>query len=121
MPSLPRASLHSEHPRRLTGVPGSATLRDLQAETMAGKYLTDAKVAIFGAAGAIGSNLVQELLATGISSHVSMYDPFEKGLEGAAMEMFHCAFEGATIEYTTNAGDALKGAKYLISSGGAPR
>lgn len=88
---------------------------------MAGKYLTDAKVAIFGAAGAIGSNMAQEILATGISSHISMYDPFEKGLEGAAMEMYHCGFEGATIEYTTNAGEALKGAKYLISSGGAPR
>jgi malate dehydrogenase len=84
-------------------------------------YLTNAKVAIFGAAGAIGSNMVQELLATGISSHVSMYDPFEKGLEGAAMEMFHCAFEGATVEYTTDPAVALKGAKYLISSGGAPR
>src|SRR5438105_3542952 len=84
-------------------------------------YLTNAKVAIFGAAGAIGSNMVQELLATGLSSHVSMYDPFEKGLEGAATEMFHCAFEGATVEYTTDPGAALKGAKYLISSGGAPR
>ena len=84
-------------------------------------YLTNAKVAIFGAAGAIGSNMVQELLATGITSHVSMYDPFEKGLEGAAMEMFHCAFDGATIEYTTDPAVALKGAKYLISSGGAPR
>lgn len=88
---------------------------------MAGKYLTDQKVAIFGAAGAIGSNMVQELLATGISSHVSMYDPFEKGLEGAAMEMLHCAFEGATVEWTTDPGKALSGAKYLISSGGAPR
>src|SRR5947209_20432799 len=88
---------------------------------MAVPYLTNAKVAIFGAAGAIGSNMVQELLATGLTSHVSMYDPFEKGLEGAAMEMFHCAFEGATIEYTTNPADCLKGARYLISSGGAPR
>ena len=84
-------------------------------------YLTNSKVAIFGAAGAIGSNMVQELLATGLSSHVSMYDPFGKGLEGAAMEMYHCAFEGATIEYTTDPGECLRGAKYLISSGGAPR
>ena len=88
---------------------------------MAGKYLTDSKVAIFGAAGAIGSNLVQELLATGISSHVTMYDPFEKGLKGAVHEIFHCAFEGATVEFTTDPGVALKGARYLISSGGAPR
>ena len=50
-----------------------------------------------------------------------MYDPFEKGLEGAAMEMLHCGFEGATIEWTTDPGKALSGAKYLISSGGAPR
>jgi malate dehydrogenase len=88
---------------------------------MAAQYLTNAKVAIFGAAGAIGSNMVQELLATGLSSHVSMYDPFEKGLEGAAHEIFHCAFEGATVEYTTDPGACLKGARYLISSGGAPR
>jgi malate dehydrogenase len=88
---------------------------------MAGKYLTDSKVAVFGAAGAIGSNMAQELLATGVTSHIVMYDPFEKGLEGAAHEMFHCAFEGATVEYTTDPAVALKGTKYLISSGGAPR
>lgn len=88
---------------------------------MATKYLTNDKVAIFGAAGAIGSNMVQELLATGITSHVSMYDPFEKGLEGAAHEMLHCSFEGAKVEWTTNAAESLKGAKYLISSGGMPR
>ena len=84
-------------------------------------YLTKDKVAIFGAAGAIGSNMVQEILATGVTSHVAMYDPFEKGLEGAAHEMFHCAFEGARIEYTTSPAKALEGARYLISSGGAPR
>ena len=44
-------------------------------------YLTDEKVAVLGAAGAIGSNLAQSLLSSGTTSTVSMYDPFEQGLE----------------------------------------
>ena len=50
-------------------------------------YLTDEKVVVLGAAGAIGSNLVQTLLASGTTSCVAMYDPFEQGLEGAAEEV----------------------------------
>lgn len=84
-------------------------------------YLTDKKVAIMGAAGAIGSNLVQDLLSTGTANTIAMYDPFAQGLEGAAEEIFHCGYPGARVSSTTNASEALSGASYIISSGGAPR
>ncbi len=84
-------------------------------------YLTDEKVAVLGAAGAIGSNLAQTLLASGTSGTVSMYDPFEPGLEGAAEEIYHCGFPGANVTWTTDVAEALSGAAYVISSGGAPR
>ncbi len=84
-------------------------------------YLTDEKVAVLGAAGAIGSNLAQTLLASGTASRVSMYDPFEPGLEGAAEEIYHCGFPGANVTWTTDIAEALAGAAYVISSGGAPR
>lgn len=84
-------------------------------------YLTDDKLVILGAAGAIGSNMTQAALTMGLTSNICMYDPFEKGLQGAAEEMYHCSFPGANITYTTDIGEALTGASYLISSGGAPR
>jgi malate dehydrogenase len=84
-------------------------------------YLTDKKVAIMGAAGAIGSNLVQDLLSTGVANTVSMYDPFAAGLEGAAEEIYHCAYPGTRVTWTTDENEALRGASYIISSGGAPR
>jgi malate dehydrogenase len=84
-------------------------------------YLTDEKVAVLGAAGAIGSNLAQTLLASETSGTVSMYDPFEPGLKGAAEEIYHCGFPGANVTWTTDVAEALSGAAYVISSGGAPR
>jgi malate dehydrogenase len=84
-------------------------------------YLTDKKVAVMGAAGAIGSNMVQDLLSTGIANNIAMYDPFEQGLEGAAEEIYHCAFPGAKVTWTTDVAKALDGASYILSSGGAPR
>lgn len=84
-------------------------------------YLTDERVAILGAAGAIGSNLAQAVLATGVSSRVVMFDPFESGLHGAAEEMCHCGFPGAEVSWTTDLGEALESASYVITSGGAPR
>lgn len=84
-------------------------------------YLTDKKVAVMGAAGAIGSNLVQDLLSTGVANTIAMYDPFAQGLEGAAEEIYHCAYPGARVTWTTDVAEALSGAKYIISSGGAPR
>lgn len=84
-------------------------------------YLTDKKVAVMGAAGAIGSNLVQDLLSTGTANNIVMYDPFAAGLEGAAEEIYHCAYPGARVTWTTDVEEALTGVKYVISSGGAPR
>jgi len=84
-------------------------------------YLSQEKLAIFGSAGAIGSNMVQAALTLGLTPRIAMYDPFEKGNEGAAEEIFHCAFPGARVTFTSDPAEALKGAAFLISSGGAPR
>jgi malate dehydrogenase len=84
-------------------------------------YLTNKKVAVFGAAGAIGSNMVQDLLSTGTANHIAMYDPLAEGLEGAAEEIYHCAYPGARVTWTTDPAEALEGAAYILSSGGAPR
>lgn len=84
-------------------------------------YMTDDKLVILGAAGAIGSNMMQSALTMGLTSNVCGYDPYASGMEGAAEEMQHCSFPGATVTWTTDVAEALKGAKYLVSSGGAPR
>jgi malate dehydrogenase len=84
-------------------------------------YITNDKLVILGAAGAIGSNLTQAALTMGLTPNVCMYDPFEKGLKGAAEEIYHCAFPGARVTWTTDIKEALTGAAYIISSGGAPR
>lgn len=84
-------------------------------------YISNDKLVILGAAGAIGSNLVQAALTMGLTPNVCMYDPFEKGLKGAAEEILHCAFPGARVTWTTSIKEALTGASYIISSGGAPR
>jgi malate dehydrogenase len=84
-------------------------------------YLTEEKLVILGSAGAIGSNMVQAALTMGLTPNIAMYDPFDKGNEGAAEEMYHCAFPGARVTWTSDIAQALEGASYLISSGGAPR
>lgn len=84
-------------------------------------YVTDERVAVLGAAGAIGSNLVQSLLQLGVTGQVTMYDPFEAGLEGAAEEIYHCGFDGADVTWTPSLEEALESASYIITSGGAPR
>ena len=84
-------------------------------------YLGQEKLAIFGSAGAIGSNMVQAALTLGLTPRIAMYDPFAKGNEGAAEEIYHCAFPGARVTFTSDPAEALDGAAFLISSGGAPR
>jgi malate dehydrogenase len=84
-------------------------------------YLTDEKLVVLGSAGAIGSNVVQAALTLGLTSNVTMYDPFEQGNQGAAEEIWHCAFPGARVRHTASVAEALEGAVFLISSGGAPR
>ncbi|MCQ2111532.1 MAG: malate dehydrogenase [Bacteroidaceae bacterium] len=85
------------------------------------KYLTDEKLLIVGAGGAIGSNMVQSVLMLGLTPNICLYDIFEPGVHGVYEEMCHCAFPGANLSYTTNPEEAFTGAKYIISSGGAPR
>ena len=85
------------------------------------KYLTNEKLTIVGAGGAIGSNMVQTALMLGLTPNICLYDIFEPGVHGVAEEMKHCAFEGANITWTINPEEAFKDAKYIISSGGAPR
>ena len=85
------------------------------------KYLTNEKLTIVGAGGAIGSNMVQTALMLGLTPNICLYDIFEPGVHGVAEEMYHCAFEGANVSWTTDPSVAFTDAKYIISSGGAPR
>lgn len=84
-------------------------------------FLTDEKLTIVGAAGMIGSNMAQTAMMMRLTPNLCLYDPYGAGLEGVAEEMYHCAFDGANITWTTDMKEALTGAKYVISSGGAPR
>ncbi|MCQ2184548.1 MAG: malate dehydrogenase [Bacteroidales bacterium] len=84
-------------------------------------YLTQDKLTIVGAGGAIGSNMAQAALMLGLTPNICLYDIFEPGVHGVAEEMYHCAFEGANVTWTTDPAVAFKDAKYIISSGGAPR
>ena len=83
------------------------------------KFLTDEKLVIVGAAGMIGSNMAQTALVMHLSSNLCLFDIFSP--EGVAEELRHCGFAGSKITATTNVEEAFKDAKYIISSGGAPR
>ena len=85
------------------------------------KFLTDEKLVIVGAGGMIGSNMVQSVLMLGLTPNVCLYDIYEPGVHGVYEEMCHCAFPGANLTYTVDPKEAFTGAKYIISSGGAPR
>ena len=85
------------------------------------QYLTNEKLTIVGAGGMIGSNMVQCALMLGLTPNICLYDIFEPGVHGVADEMAHCGFPGANITWTTNPEEAFTGAKYIVSSGGAPR
>ena len=82
-------------------------------------FLTNEKLVIVGAAGMIGSNMVQSALMMGLTSNICLYDVFSP--EGVAEEMRQCGFNDAKITATTDVAEAFKDAKYIISSGGAPR
>ena len=84
-------------------------------------FLTNEKLVIVGAGGMIGSNMVQSVLMLGPTPNICLYDIFEPGVHGVADEMAHCAFPGANITWTVDPKTAFTGAKYIISSGGAPR
>ena len=85
--------------------------------------LTNDKLVIVGAAGAIGSNMVQTALMMGLTSEICLYDiPFAaNAVEGVAEEMRQSGFDDVNIVATTDVKEAFTNAKYIISSGGAPR
>ena len=85
------------------------------------KFITDEKLTIVGAAGMIGSNMVQSAIMLGLTPNICAYDPYAPALEGMAEEMYHCGFENIRLTYTSDIAEALKGAKYVVSSGGAAR
>lgn len=84
-------------------------------------FLTDEKLLIVGAAGMIGSNMAQTAIMMRLTPNICLYDPYAKGLKGVAEEMLQCGFEGMNITYTDDIETAFTGAKYIVSSGGAPR
>ena len=81
--------------------------------------LTNEKLTIVGAAGMIGSNMAQTALMMGLTTEICLYDVFSP--EGVAEEMRQSGFDDVNIVATTDAEEAFKNAKYIISSGGAPR
>lgn len=85
------------------------------------KFLTSEKLTIVGAAGMIGSNMAQSAILMGLSSNICLYDPYAKGLKGVAEELLQCGFNGVNITYTDDIGQALRGSKYIVTSGGAAR
>ena len=84
-------------------------------------FLTEDKLVIVGAGGAIGSTMVQTALTMKLTPNVCLYDVYAPGMEGVMEEMFHCGYDGVNLTATTDVAEAFKDAKYIISSGGAPR
>ncbi len=82
-------------------------------------FLTNDKLVIVGAAGMIGSNMVQTALMLRLTSNICLYDVFSA--EGVAEEMRQSGFDDVNIVATTDPKEAFTDAKYIISSGGAPR
>lgn len=82
-------------------------------------FLTNDKLVIVGAAGMIGSNMAQTACMMHLTPNICLYDVFSA--EGVAKEMRQCGFDDINITSTTDAAEAFKDAKYIISSGGAPR
>ena len=83
------------------------------------EFLTNDKLVIVGAAGMIGSNMAQSALMMGLTTNLCLYDVFSP--EGVAEEMRQSGFDQVNITATTDVAEAFKDAKYIISSGGAPR
>ena len=85
------------------------------------EFLTNEKLTIVGAAGMIGSNMAQTALMMHLTPNICLYDPYAPALEGVAEELRHCAFKGVNLTYTSDVKEALTGAAYVVSSGGAAR
>ncbi len=84
-------------------------------------FISQDKLTIIGAGGMIGSNMAQTAATLRLTPNVCLYDPFLKGLEGVAEEIRHCGFDGLNLTFTDDIKEALTDAKYIVSSGGAPR
>ena len=84
-------------------------------------FLTTEKLTIVGAAGMIGSNMARTAIMMRLTPNICLYDPFAPALEGVAEELYHCGFEGLNLTYTSDIKEALTGAAYIVSSGGAAR
>ena len=54
------------------------------------EFLTNDKLVIVGAGGAIGSTMVQTALTMKLTPNVCLYDVYAPGMEGVMEEMFHC-------------------------------
>lgn len=85
------------------------------------EFLTNEKLTIVGAAGMIGSNMAQTAMMMKLTPNICLYDPYAPALEGVYEEMRHCGFEGMNLTYTSDVAEALTGASYVVSSGGAAR
>ena len=85
------------------------------------EFLTNEKLTIVGAAGMIGSNMAQTAMMMKLTPNICLYDPFAPALEGVAEELYHCGFEGVNLTFTSDIKEALTGASYIVSSGGAAR
>ncbi len=84
-------------------------------------FLTDEKLVIVGAAGMIGSNMAAIAAILRLTPNICLYDVYEPGNNGVLLEMQHSAFPRMRFTATTDPKEAFTGAKYIISSGGAPR
>ncbi len=84
-------------------------------------FLTNEKLTIVGAGGMIGSNMAQTAAMMKLTPNICLQDVYEPALQGVYEEMRHCGFDGMNFTFTTDAAEAFKGAKYVISSGGAAR
>ena len=82
-------------------------------------FLTNEKLTIVGGAGMIGSNMAQTALMMRLTDDICLYDVFSP--EGVAEEMRQSGFNDVKITATTDPEEAFTNAKYIISSGGAPR
>ena len=85
------------------------------------EFLTNEKLTIVGAAGMIGSNMAQTAMMMKLTPNICLYDPYAPALEGVAEELYHCGFENVNLTYTSDIKEALTGAAYIVSSGGAAR
>lgn len=84
-------------------------------------FLTNDKLTIIGAGGMIGSNMAQTAIMMHLTPNICLYDLHRPSLEGIAEELFHCGFEHVNLTFTTDIQEALNGASYVVSSGGAAR